>query len=288
MSSNNVRTCPECGSSDLLFDSVSGEVVCRRCGYVIREEMLSPRTPEAQAPERTGGEMRGLTPQAAWRMKNLMRYNARTRPEAKQTLRQAMVEIDRLSGALHLPASVRGRAVSIYRGALKENLVFGRSIAGFSAASVYAASREAGVPRTIDELAKLSTRDYKEVTRYYRMLTRHLKLRMPVDDPFKYVPRIASVVKLASGTEMLSVSILKAAADRKALAGKDPSGMAAAAVYMACRANKEKCSQREVADAAGVSEVTLRERMKDLEAVVGTEYGTEKLVASEAQKSLQT
>jgi transcription initiation factor TFIIB len=286
MASDALRKCPECGSSELLFDSVSGEIVCRRCGYVVREEMISPRTPEAQAPERIGTERRGISPQTAWRMKNLMRYNARTRPEAKQTLRQANVEIERLSDALHLPASVRGRAVTIYRGALKQNLVFGRSIAGFAAASVYAASREAGIPRTIDELASLSTRDYKEVTRYYRMLARHLKLRMPVDDPFKYIPRITHAVKLTPDTEMLSVNILRAAADRKALAGKDPSGMAAAAVYMACKANKEKCSQREVAEAAGVSEVTLRERMKDLEAVMGPEPDAGKIEASGVQKGV--
>jgi len=108
----------------------------------------------------------------------------------------------------------------------------------------------------------------------YRLLVTELDLRIPVDDPMKLVPRLASEVGASMETDLLAVEILREAAEQKALAGKDPRASAAAALYMACRANDEKCTQEEVAAAAGVSEVSLRKRLRDLEeATEGKDVG---------------
>ncbi len=51
------------------------------------------------------------------------------------------------------------------------------------------------------------------------------------------------------------------------LVGKDPRGMAAAALYLACKINDVKATQKDIAYAAGTTEVTLRNRLRDLERV---------------------
>ena len=127
--------------------------------------------------------------------------------------------------------------------------------------------REAGLPRTLHEVSEKSREDVKEVARLYRLLVTELDLRMPVDDPMKLVPRLASEVGASVGTDILAVEILREATEQKALAGKDPRASAAAALYMACKARKEKCTQETVAAAAGVSEVSLRKRLRDLEEI---------------------
>jgi transcription initiation factor TFIIB len=116
-------------------------------------------------------------------------------------------------------------------------------------------------------VADLSTQDIKTVSRIYRQILQELDLRMPIDYPMKFVPRIANKVKVTPRTDQLTVEILREARQEKALAGKDPRGMAAAALYMACKHNKEGCTQREVSEAAGTSEVTLRNRLRDLEEI---------------------
>lgn len=205
------------------------------------------------------------------KMWRLRRWDVRTKLDeaGMRNLRQAMAELDRISDKLHLPQSVREEAAVTYRRALQMDLIRGRSIDNFVAASVYAACRQARVPRSLQEIADATTRDLKEVSRTYRLLLRELDLRMPVDYPMKFVPKIASKVNVSQETDRLTVEILRKAREERALTGKDPLGMAAAALYMACKFNREGCTQKQVSEAAGTTEVTLRNRVKDLEEVVG-------------------
>ncbi len=277
MDNNNIEdSCPRCGGSDLIYDPETGEVICASCGTVIREEPLElgPQ-PETYPPE-TRTERRRVQPEAMRRMKRLQRYDELSKLEDldPRTIRQAVAEMDRLVDELHLARSQKRRAQAIFRMAHERNLIVRGTIAGFAAASVYAACREAGLPRTLHEVSEKSREDVKDVARIYRLLVTELDLRMPVDDPMKLVPRLASEVGASMETDLLAVEILREAAEQKALAGKDPRASAAAALYMACRANDEKCTQEEVAAAAGVSEVSLRKRLRDLEeATEGKDVG---------------
>jgi len=294
---SNQTECPNCGSSDIIEDPDTGERICKNCGYVISEQALD-RGPEWRAftPEereskkRTGSPLSNLyydkglsttfdprdargTSEETQRMWRLKRRDTRTKlsETGARNLKIALKEMDRMTDALHIPRGVKEEAIEIYRKTLEEDLIRGQTIDGFVAASIYAACRRAKIPRSLKEVADLSTQDHKTVSRIYRQILQELDLRMPIDYPMKFVPRIANQVKVTPKTDQLTVEILREARQEKALAGKDPRGMAAAALYMACKHNKEGCTQREVSEAAGTSEVTLRNRLRDLEEIFGKE-----------------
>jgi transcription initiation factor TFIIB len=175
-----------------------------------------------------------------------------------------MSELQRLSDILHMPSSVHDMAAIIYRKALNEGLVRGRSIGGMVAGSLYASVRFTKVPRTLKEIAEASQRNQKEIARSYSVIVRNLDMRMPVDDPTYYVTKVAEKAKVSSDVEGLAINLMNEAKRRYATTGKDPSGLAAAIIYLSARMLKEKATQAQLAKAANVTEVTVRNRKRDL------------------------
>jgi len=147
---------------------------------------------------------------------------------------------------------------------LDKGLVRGRSIAAIAAAALYAACRGSGTPRTLREIAEASLVDKKDVARCYRLLLRELAVQMPIADPLTYISKIAERTGISGKTQGIAIQILREARKRRAAAGKDPMGLAAAALYIACLQNDEKKTQKDIAEAAGVTEVTVRNRYKTL------------------------
>jgi len=292
------RKCSKCGNTNIISDPENGERVCSRCGLVIDEtpidmgpEWRAFTVAEKNSRSRTGlgssltlydkglstvfkgdrdASGRKLNTEARLKMDRLRRYDNRSKFDEtwRRNLSIAMAELDRMSVILHIPNNIKEQAALIYRKALKADLIRGRSIDAFVAASIYAACRAAEVPRPIKKVSEASTRDHSEVARTYRLLIRELKIRMPVDDPMKFVPSIASKLKLRRDTEQKAINILKSAKMKQGLSGKDPRGLAAAALYMACLENDDKRIQKDVAIAAGTTEVTLRNRLRGLEEVI--------------------
>jgi transcription initiation factor TFIIB len=199
-------------------------------------------------------------------MKRLQRQDNRSKinESVMRNLSVAMAELDRLITILNLPDYIKEDAAVIYRRALKKDLIRGRSIDSFIAASVYAACRMRNVPRPLKTVVEESKRLYKEVSMTYRMLLEELNLRPPVDGPLKYVPRLAAKLNIPRTTERKAVEILVKAGAKKVLSGKDPRGVAAAALYLASELNGEKVVQSTIARAAETTEVTLRNRYRGL------------------------
>jgi transcription initiation factor TFIIB len=175
-----------------------------------------------------------------------------------------MAELDRLSDKVYIPPPIKEKSAVIYRKALDKGLVRGRSIAAIAAAALYAACRGSGTPRTLREIAEASLVDKKDVARCYRLLLRELEVHMPIADPLTYVSKIAEKTGISGKTQGAAIAILRDARRRRAAAGKDPMGLAAAALYIACLQNNEKKTQKDIAEAAGVTEVTVRNRYKTL------------------------
>jgi len=175
-----------------------------------------------------------------------------------------MAELDRLSDKVHIPSSVKEKAAVIYRKALEKGLVRGRSIAAISAAALYSACRTSETPRALREIAEASLVDKKDVARCYRLLLRELNLHMPIAEPLTYVSKIAEKTGISGPTQGFAVKIINKAKASRAAAGKDPMGLAAAALYIACLQGNEKKTQKDIAEAAGVTEVTVRNRYKSL------------------------
>jgi transcription initiation factor TFIIB len=209
---------------------------------------------------------RSLSSSQRAKMQRLRTWNERfrTRDSKERNLKQALGEIDRMASALGLPKTVRETASVIYRRALEEDLLPGRSIEGVATASLYAAARQAGTPRSLDELATVSRVEKMELTRTYRYIVRELNLEIQPADPESYVPRFASDLDLSEEVERQARALITTARDSGILSGKSPVGIAAAAVYAAALLSNEKVTQSQVSQVASISEVTIRNRYKEL------------------------
>jgi transcription initiation factor TFIIB len=286
--------CPEC-DGQLATDEERGETVCADCGLVVEEDSID-RGPEWRAfdskekdeKSRVGAPTtkmmhdKGLSTNIGWqdkdaygktlssrqreKMQRLRTWNERfrTRDSKERNLKQALGEIDRMASALGLPENVRETASVIYRRALDEDLLPGRSIEGVSTAALYAAARQAGTPRSLDEISAVSRVEKDEIARTYRYVVRELSLEIQPADPESYVPRFASDLDLSDEAERRARDLLKTAKDQGVHSGKSPVGLAAAAVYAASLLTNEKVTQSEVSEVANISEVTIRNRYHEL------------------------
>ena len=298
----STTSCPECGSKNLIEDYDMGEIVCGNCGLVVRENVVD-EGPEWRAFTREEKEDRsrvgtptslsvhdkglstvidrvnrdafGRELPAATRLQMLRlrkwHIRARVHSSVDRNLAQAMAELDRLSDKIRIPPSVKEQAALTYRKALDKGLVRGRSILAIAGASLYAACRFTQTPRTLKEVAEASLVKKKDVARCYRLLLRELEIRMPMADPIRCVPKIGSRINIDEKTQQTAIDILHKAEEKKAIAGKDPMGIAAAAIYIACVIEGEKKTQKDIAEAAGVTEVTVRNRYKGLRKVLKLE-----------------
>ena len=182
----------------------------------------------------------------------------------ERNLAFALSELDRMASALGLPRNVRETAAVVYRDAVDKNLIRGRSIEGVAAAALYAACRQCNVPRTLDEIAEVSRVSRKEIGRTYRFISRELGLKLLPTSPIDYVPRFCSGLSLKGEVQSRAVEILRQAGERELTSGRGPTGVAAAAIYISSILGGERRTQREVAEVAGVTEVTIRNRYKEL------------------------
>lgn len=279
----------------MLTDNVTGERFCGGCGYVISErveesgpEWRSFSKDEHDDRSRTGSPIslamhdmglatiighankdatgKPLSASMKSTIERLRTWDSRSQvhESSDRNFRQAFSDLGRLKDKLALSDAVVEKTAYIYRKALEKGLIRGRSIPGLLAAALYAACRDTETPRTLSEVSHEINIKRKEVSRFYRLLLRELDLKMPVVDPVKCLSRIASNVGLSEKTKRKAITILKEANEMQITAGKNAMGLAAAALYLSCVANAESHTQKDLAMAAGITEVTIRNRCKGL------------------------
>jgi len=210
------------------------------------------------------GEIYQLSAKGKNKYFRLRKWQHRISTAIERNLKLALAELKRVSSYLKLPKSVEEEAARIYHSAVQRGLVRGRSMESVVAGALYAACRRHEVPRTLDELSEASGMDKKEVGRTYRFITRELGIKILPSNPVDYLPRFVSALKLSAKTQSKAVDILNDARKAELTSGRGPTGIAAASLYVAALINNEKRTQREVADVAGVTEVTIRNRYKEL------------------------
>ncbi len=285
-----IKKCPDCGSINLISREDRGEVICKDCGLVIEEKMIDFGqewrefdSDQAGKRRRTGApitvtkfdqglgtsvgtdsDIYKLGGKAKDKYMRLQKWQQRISTAIERNLKLALAELKRVSSYLKLPGSVVEDSSEIYRNAVQRGLVRGRSMESVVAGTLYAACRRHEVPRTLDELSIASGIDKKEIGRTYRFITRELGIRILPSNPVDYLPRFSSSLKLSAKTQSKAVDILEMAQAEELTSGRGPTGIAAASLYIAALINNEKRTQREVADVAGVTEVTIRNRYKEL------------------------
>jgi transcription initiation factor TFIIB len=212
----------------------------------------------------------------------LRKWHKRLIESKDRNLSFALSELQRIISFLNLPKPVHERIARYYEEAVDKGLVRGRSIESVIAALVYAVSRQFGTPRTLDEIAEASGLEKREIGRTYRYVARELAVRILPADPKEYVPRFCSILNLSDKVQANAIKILKKAKKMDITSGKGPTGVAAAAIYIACVLTGEKRTQREVASIVNVTEVTIRNRYKELVEKLGLEKEVEERTKEES------
>ena len=291
----STRRCPECGSNRIMKDSESAEIVCMECGYVVVTE-LTNQGPEWRAfdaeqrakRERAGAPAtfsihdKGLSTVIDWHDRDvhgqrlphgqkaqiyrLRKWQRRIRisDPTERNLAFALSEISKMTNNLNLPRNVLETASVIYRKAVKEHLIRGRSIQGVTIAAIYVACRQCGVARTLEDLSEASPANKKEIGRSYRFLLKQLNYFIPPVKISQYITKFSNQLTIEGNAEEIAHKILFVAKELKLTSGRGPAGMAAAASYIASVLIGERRTQREVAEIAQVTEVTIRNRYKEL------------------------
>jgi len=303
--SRRIKKCPDCNYKQFFTDSVKGEIVCGKCGLVIEDGKVdvSPewrafdadqrgKRTRAGAPlthtkhdkgltteiGRGKGELFRVAPAKRAQYHRLKIWQKRLVESKDRNLSFALSELQRLVSFLGLPKRVHEEVAKKYEQAVDRGLVRGRSMESVIAALLYASCRELQTPRTLEEIAEASGVERREIGRTYRYIARELHIRILPAPSQDYVPRFASMLGLSDKVQAQAIRFLKSAKKNEVTSGKGPTGVAAAALYIAAVLNGEKRTQREIADAIGVTEVTIRNRFKELVESLGIEDEVEKKV----------
>jgi len=298
--SSTIKKCPECKSTRLIRDYERGEIICADCGLIIAENIEDQgpewRAFDAEQKEKKarGGapikymrpnkglvteidqynrDIRGgkISPKKQAQLYRMRKWHKRASVSTsmERNLIIALTELDRVASSLGLPENIKESAALLYRKAVKAELIRGRLIESVVAAVIYAICRMQGIPRTLDEISKASGIEKKEIGRAYRFLKSELEMDVPLTDPSQYVPKFAAALKLDSGVQDDAVKLIRKALRRGLISGRGPTGVAAAALYIASALHGVKKTQKEVADVAGVTEVTIRNRYRELKKELG-------------------
>ena len=290
---DEVASCPECSSDRLIRDYTRGELLCGSCGLVLDEKQVD-QGPEWTAYDSEGrdklsrtGSPKSYTNQSInlttiiaasnrdsrgnpiparemekfYRMRKLQHHSSHSRP-GERSLPETIRVIDRFASFLELPKSIKEQTGFICKKALEKGFLRGRSIEALVSASVYAACRMNGIPRTLEEVSQVTNLPKKVVAKAYGALARALQLRVPQSKPGDYISRFCSELGLGTGVQAEARRILKQIDDMDGSLSLSTIGTSAAAIYLASLSCGERRPQKAIAKVAGVSEVTLRNRFQ--------------------------
>jgi transcription initiation factor TFIIB len=293
-----ILICPTCNNPNqgTVTDFESGEVICSNCGIVIldriedytHEERRAYSIEEVDNRSRIGAPSslavhdRGLctivgkanidangkifdTANLA-RIEKLRRLNSwiNVSKSSEKSLRRAFQKLDTLKDKLSLSDSIVEKSAYIFRKIQERHLVRGRTIDGMLSAAVYTACREMGASVTLKDIAAASNLTYKDISKNYRVLVFELDIKIPLIDPMKCIVKVANKLSIKEKTKKQAMNIMSEVVEREMTSGKVPMGLAASVLYLSCQITGEVISQAKIAEVSGTTEVTVRNRYKDL------------------------
>ncbi|MCX8200292.1 MAG: transcription initiation factor IIB [Candidatus Micrarchaeota archaeon] len=294
--------CPNCGSRRIVRDYERGELVCADCGLVIAEHLIDMgaewraySTDELKAKARGGAPIKYIRPDKGLtteidlynrdirglkisgkkvaQISRMRKWHKRSAVSTsiERNLMIALNELDRIASYLALSKDVREDAALLYRQVAEKGLVRGRLIENVVSAVLYATCRKHAIPRTLDEIAQVSGVDRKEIGRTFRFISHELGLKIPLGGPEQLIPRVSTRLKLPDKTVAKINELFDEAMKKDLVIGRGPQGVVAAIVYIACELTDEKRTQKDIADALGVTEVTIRNRYKEIAKELGVD-----------------
>lgn len=292
-----ILACSTCNTDQTaITDPESGEIVCSKCGLVISEkiedyahqERRAYSMQEADERARTGartslafhdmglstiigkankdasGQL--LNSAMCSSMDKLRIWDSRIHVNSSEdrSLRRAFHQLNTLRDKLGLSDTLVEKSAYLYRKAQERGLIRGRTVDGIMTAAVYIACRETGTPKSLEDISIVSNLKRKDITRCYRRLVFDLDIKIPIADPMKCIVKVANKLSLSEKTKNKAMNLMTYAIKMEINAGKIPMGLAATVLYASCLKTGENVSQTNIAEASGVTEVTIRNRFKDL------------------------
>ncbi len=292
------RVCKVCGSENIIYNPEKAEYVCADCGAVLEESVVDIgqewrafSSEQLEKRARTGSPIKitkhdkglgtqigkGLTelykvkPEKRIQYYRLAQWSKRLMQAKERILTYALTELERISSNLKLPKNIEERVASLYSQLIEKGSVRGRSIEAIISALIYIACKEEGIPRTFDEIASVAGTSKREIGRAYRFIARQLNLRILPIKPEDFVNRFASLLNLSEKVRERALNIIAQGRKKGIISGKGPTGVAAAALYIASILENEPRTQKEIADKCKVTEVTIRNRYKEIVEGLGIE-----------------
>jgi len=290
--------CPICNnnnSNKTVTDPECGEIICSNCGVVISETQEA-KTPEwrtfntIELNDRTrignpttlarhdmglatiigrssrdaSGQKLAPATQSTMNRLRIMDYRTQSHTPTDMNRKRAFNELDKLKDKLGLTDAAVEKTAYLYRKVQKRGLVRGRSISSVLAAAAYITCREIGISRTIKDIAAISNIRRKELARIYRLLVFELDIKIPMVDPMKCIGKVANKANLNEKIVRQAMNIMKDLNNREISAGKNPMVLAATVLYLSCFKSGQNITQDDISHAAGITGVTLRNRLNDL------------------------
>ncbi|MFB6245157.1 MAG: transcription initiation factor IIB family protein [Candidatus Nanohaloarchaea archaeon] len=288
-------TCTTCGHKK--FRESNGEVICRDCGTVVEEERVDTskewrafNKEEREEKRRVGNpitytkadkgmgtkighnaEMNKVSGEKRTQYYRMRKWDKRLGNSRSRGLQQALKELQRVASDLNLPESVYEEASRLTEKAQEQGIIQGRGIDATVGALVYLVARKQEVPRTLEEVADIVPIKKRKLGKAYRHTARELDMKIKPGRPEDFIPRYASKLDLPGEIQANARRIIQDARDTDALAGRSPTGIVAASLYIATQVEDEDLTQREIAEKVGVTSVTVRKNYKDLAEALGME-----------------
>ena len=296
-----VIECQMCDPSEskMITDVESGEIICNRCGIVAVQDLEDAKKIWYKAEDNIGDTRNGsptsltlydqglattigntnrdasgnvinsLMMTRLNRMKNLDKRSQINK--SARNLGRAFRQLDSLKDKLGLSNAVIEKTAYIYRKVQEAGLVRGRKVNTVLGASLYVACREFEIPRTLREICVVNNEKYRETSRVYRQVVLHLGKQVPRINLFRYVEKVGKKAKLEEKNIRQALHLMKKVQDSGLSAGKDPMGIVGAVIYLSLPKSDENTTRKKIvtqaiiAEAAGVSEVTIRNVYKEIE-----------------------
>jgi len=291
----NIQRCPECGGKNIIIDHTRGDTICADCGLVINDDLLIDEGPEWRAfthdeereRSRVGSPTtyllpdKGLSTSIGKTNRDIFGHPIRPKNRAQiyrlrklqirtivydsvaKNLSKALPEISRVASQLRISRNVQKTAAMIYRKALRKKLVRGRKIETMATAALYLACRLRKIPRALDDFEEAAL-DKKSLRYYVRLMLRNLNLQFPRPKTKDFIPGLANQLSISVETQKRAIEIIEVIEELGIVGGKSPIGLAAAALYIASILTGARRTQKEIAKAANITEVTIRNRYQEI------------------------
>ena len=280
--------CPDCGSTDLFLHRARGEVICKKCAFVLEDAPVDfgpdwrdfdnedggadhrhsgapfdPRISNNLAT--TVGNLSDLSSFSGKHKTRIKRLRAKQGWAAtgfEHRLDQALSHLKMLTARMDIPSYIEKDAAELYREAVARNLARCRPTEHLIAASVWIACKRNQAPIAWKEFANKADIDLRTLHRTTKLLIRTLNLKLTPASPIDFIAKFSTKLQLTHAVEAKAVKLLQDFMKKKS--GMNPLSLAATAIYVACNHAKVQRTQKSIAQTAGITETTLRNTLQML------------------------